>query len=205
MKSKKFIRLICISAIFASLSIILYVVEIFSFNLPIFPSFLKFHFDEIPLFMAGYLGGPLAFILATIVKTLAKLPLSNTMCVGELCDFVLTIAFVLPAVLIWRVKRNVPFFFVGLVTGFLSQLIVAAIFTTFVMVPFYMFVFNQNEESLLKIIQSVAPWVHDLKLGYMLMIALPFNAIKNGFILIVVISVYLPLHNYIRIHSYNTN
>ena len=54
MKSKRIINLIVHVAIFGALAIILYCVPYLQFSLPFCPSFLKIHFDEIPILLAGY-------------------------------------------------------------------------------------------------------------------------------------------------------
>ena len=52
------IRFIVRTAIFGAIAAILYTVPFLAFNIPLFPSFLKFHFDEIPLLIAGFSYGP---------------------------------------------------------------------------------------------------------------------------------------------------
>ena len=97
------------SGIFAAFSVILYIIPIFNISLPIFPFFLKIHFDEIPAFIAGFAYGPLSAIFVLIVKTLVKLPLSfsgGTNGVGELADILYSIAFVIPASLFYRKHRK---------------------------------------------------------------------------------------------------
>ena len=55
-------RFIARVAIFGAFASILYVVPIFTINLPFIPSFLSLHFDEIPCFIAGFAYGPLSGI-----------------------------------------------------------------------------------------------------------------------------------------------
>ena len=82
------VRFIVRSAIFGAIAGILYAVPFLSFSVPFFPSFLKFHFDEIPLMIAGFAYGPWVAILATIIRGLIKLPMDigSTMGVGVLAD-----------------------------------------------------------------------------------------------------------------------
>ena len=44
-------RFVARVAVFSAIAAVLYVIPLFSINLPIFPSFLALHFDEIPIFV----------------------------------------------------------------------------------------------------------------------------------------------------------
>ena len=102
-KSRINTKFIAKTSIFAAFSIILYLVPVFNFELVgLFPSFLKIHFDEVPTFIAGFAYGPLSAGLILVVKTLAKLPISNTHGVGELADLIYSAAFIIPATLIYK-------------------------------------------------------------------------------------------------------
>ena len=94
------VKFIARVGVFGAISAVLYIFV--KFPLPIFPSFLEIHVDEIPILISGFAYGPLTAVFVTLVKTLIKLPMSNTLTVGELCDFVYTLAFVIPASLIYK-------------------------------------------------------------------------------------------------------
>ncbi len=78
------IRFMSRIAIFGAMSTILYAVPVFKFPVPFFPTFLEFHFDEIPAFIAGFAYGPLAGFCVIALKTVLKLMFSwsNTFLVG---------------------------------------------------------------------------------------------------------------------------
>ena len=89
--------------VFAAISTILYVVPGLKFSIPgLFPSFLEFHFDEIPALIAGFAFGPFSAFGIILIKTLIKIPLSgaNTMYIGEISDFIYSLALILPAAII---------------------------------------------------------------------------------------------------------
>ena len=180
-------------AIFGAIAIILYTVPIFSFNIPIFPSFLSVHLDEIPAFIVGYAYGPWAALFVIVIKTFPKLFFTSTMTVGEFCDLILSLAFVLPAAFLFKYKRSPKWVVIGLAISFVSQLITAMLVTTFVVLPIYMFVFKMSEDQLLGMIRAVVPNVTNLQTGYMFFVALPFNAIKNGIVVTIVSIVFFPL------------
>ena len=185
------------TAIFAAMSIILYVVPLFNFNLPIFPSFLKIHLDEIPAMIAGFAYGPLSGLFIILIKTLAKLPMTSTLCVGELIDFICSCAFVLPAAFFYKKHRTLKGAGLSILIGLVSQVIIACFVTTFAMLDFYIFVMNFPEGAILSMCQAVNPNVTDIKWSYFFMIALPFNALKDAMVAVATFVLYKHLHRLI--------
>ena len=108
------VRFMARVAIFGAMAAILYAVPVFHFTLPFLPSFLEFHFDEIPAFICGFAYGPVAAGCVIAVKTLIKLPFTSTMGAGELSDLILSCLYVIPAVIIYGKVRNLK----GVAIGF---------------------------------------------------------------------------------------
>ena len=181
-------------AIFSAISTLLYIVPYLKFPLPFFPSFLEIHFDEIPALIAGFAYGPIAGFFVILIKTIIKLPLSSTLCVGELADLIYGIALVLPSALIYKRKRNIKGALIGLGVASLIQIILSAFLTTFVMLDFYIFVMGFKEETLLKLCQLANPYISTLDWPFLLMVALPFNAFKDVLIFILTTLLYKRLH-----------
>lgn len=200
-KNFNYTRLVARSAIFGAISTILYVVPIFNINLPFLPSFLSLHFDEIPAFISGYAYGPLTAVLVLLIKTLIKLPFSQSLCVGELTDFLLSAVFILPSTLIYKKMRNLKGVFIGFATGFVLQNVAALILNIYVMLPFYIFVMGISEESLLSLCQMANSSIQDLKWTYGLFAVLPLNLIKDAIVLFVTFFAYRFLHKALRFES----
>ncbi|HAS56584.1 MAG TPA: hypothetical protein DCR94_05020 [Firmicutes bacterium] len=200
-KNFNYARLMARSAIFGALSTILYVVPIFSINLPFLPSFLSLHFDEIPAFIAGYAYGPLTAFLVLFIKTLIKLPFSQSLSVGEFTDLILSAIFLLPSTLIYKKMRNLKGVFAGFVVGFFLQNVAALILNIYVMLPFYIFVMGMSEESLLSLCRLANASINDLKWSYGLFAVLPLNVIKDSIVLFVTFFAYRFLHKALRFES----
>lgn len=195
------VRFIVRVAIFGAIAGILYAVPFLAFNIPLFPPFLKFHFDEIPLLIAGFAYGPWVAFAAIFVRALIKLPIDigETMGVGVLADLLFSIAFILPATFIYKYKRTFIGAIIGILVGTVSQLIVAMIGNVYAMIPFYLFLYGMDEATMLDVINSVAIWkIQDLKWSYAFVAVLPFNAIKDAIVIIVTLLVYKPLRRVIN-------
>jgi len=183
-------RFIARTAVFAAISIILYTVPFLKFSLPIFPAFLEIHLDEIPAFIAGFAYGPLSGALVILVKTIVKLPLTNTACVGELADFIYSIVFVVPAAIIYKRHRTIKGAFVSMGVATVIQVVTASFVTTFVMLDAYSVLYHLPKSVILGMCQKINPAITNLGFPFLLMVALPFNALKDAIVVMVTFLLY---------------
>ncbi len=184
--------------VFGAISTLLYVIPIFNIPIPaIFPTFLKFHFDEIPALIAGFAFGPYSALGIILIKTLIKIPLggATTMYVGEISDFIYSCALILPATFIYRKHRKFKFALLGLSIGFVSQIVVALFFNIYIMVPTYMRLFSMDENAILSM---MPPFIKNPRWSYGLISVLPFNVIKNFIVIAITLVIYKPLRRLIE-------
>ncbi|MCQ2797921.1 MAG: ECF transporter S component [Bacilli bacterium] len=199
---KNWTKLIARTAIFGAISTILYVVPIFQVKLPFLPSFLSLHFDEIPIFVAGFAYGPLTATVIILVKTLIKLPMTSTLAVGEFADFVFSVAFIVPATLVYKHKRNLKGVAIGLGISTLLQIVIATVLNIYVMLPFYMSVMGLPEAAIKGMCMAANPAIinslPDWKWGYGLLAVVPLNVIKDSIVIVVTFIVYRSIHKLLR-------
>lgn len=188
-------RFIARTAVFAAISIILYTVPGLKFSLPIFPAFLEIHLDEIPAFIAGFAYGPLAGFLVILIKTIVKLPITGTAGVGELADFIYSVAFVLPAALIYKKHRHLKGAIISLLVAMGVQITVSSFATTFFMLDAYSKLYHMPKSVILGMCQKINPAIDDLQFKFLLMVALPFNALKD----VIVVAVTFLLYKRLRL------
>lgn len=182
-------------AIFSAFSSILYL--FIKFPVPFLPSFLEFHFDEIPVFIASFAYGPISGIFVLLIKTFICLPFTHTLGVGELIDLFLTISFVLPGSLIYKHKRNFKSVILGISLGAALQLTFSLIGNIYFVIPFYMKIMDFSEEALLSICKMSNSSITDLGWKYGLYAVLPFNLIKNLIVILLTIFTYKSTHRFI--------
>lgn len=186
------------TAIFAAFSTILYLVPYFKFSLPFFPAFLEFHFDEVPALIAGFAYGPLSAFFVILVKTLIKLPMTSSLGVGELVDFIYALVLAIPAALFYKKHRSIKGALIGLSIGFVIQVIVSSLITSFLILDFYILVMGFTKEGLLGMIQAASPNVTSLGWPFFFYVALPFNALKDIVVIILTLVLYKNIHRLIE-------
>lgn len=163
--------------IFSALATILYFVN---FSLPIFPSFLKLHFSDLPALICGFALGPLAGALTVLIKILIKLPFTETLCVGEIADLITGLAFVLPASMVYSKNKEKGSAILGLFLGALCSVGTSLLANRFVIIPFYLGAMNLTLDTLAKMCSPVLPMINAQNFYriYIFGAALPFNTLR---------------------------
>jgi riboflavin transporter FmnP len=176
-KTKKIKKMVMIS-ILAALSVILYYFVKFPLGviLPFIPGFLDIHFSALPIYIGGYLFGPISGSIIAIIRFIVKLPGSSTLGVGELADLVIGLATVLVASIMYHRSRTKK-------TAVLSALaivgvwVVVAVFANWLFIlPFYMNLYGfEAVLGMLTVIPGVTE--SNYMLLYILYAVIPFNLI----------------------------
>ena len=189
------IKFMTVTGIFGALAVILYVV-VPDFGLGFTPPWLKVHLDEIPMFLVGYMYGPLAAVMVNLIKTLVKLPLTTTACVGEIGDFIFSLIFVLPAVILYEKRRKLSSVFIGVGASTIGHIIFAMILNVYFMIPFYASFYGMPESVLEGLCSKIVPAVQgeNWKWLYAGIMVAPMNAIKDTIVIVVVLLLYKRLH-----------
>jgi riboflavin transporter FmnP len=161
------------------------------FALPIFPVFLKLDFSELPALIAGFALGPVAAVAVELVKNLFHLIVkTSTGGVGELANFLIGVAFVLPASLLYRHLRSRKGALIGMLIGTLSIVAVGVVVNLFITIPFYAKVMPMD--VIIRMGTKILPWADTLPRLVLVFIA-PFNLLKGLVISLVTFAVYKPI------------
>ncbi len=196
-KNSNILQIIARGSIFGAVAIILYIVPIFKFNIPFLaPSFLDFRFDEVPIFIASFAYGPLTGVFATIVRTIVKLPYTTSFTIGEFSDLIYTLCLILPASILYKKKKNIYVVLVGITLGVILQVTVSLFINVYIAIPLYVNVMNIPEEALLEMFKAVNPSVSNLGWS-MSVVLIPFNLLKNLFVIIPTLILYKTLRRII--------
>ena len=91
---KIMIRRIAACAILTAMAVLLMYLEI---PLPFMPVFLKFDFAELPVLIGTFALGPVWGIVIELLKNLIHLPVTQTMGIGELSNFITGVIYVATA------------------------------------------------------------------------------------------------------------
>ena len=126
-------------AVTAMLSAVATVLMFLEFPIPfLIPSFVELDFSELPALLAAFSLGPVSGAIVCLVKNVIKgLLFSGTGGVGEMCNFLLGICFVIPAGLIYHYKKTRSGALIGALAGAAIMAVCSVPVNYFISYPVY--------------------------------------------------------------------
>ena len=162
------------------LSAISAVIMLFEFPLPFAPSFYELDLSEAVILMGGFAMGPMAAVCMELLKNLLNLVINGTITagVGELANFAIGCAFVVPASLYYKYHKTLKGAIISLVIGVSSLVVVGCFINYFVMIPAYVALANFPMNAILGMASEVNGLVNSLETMIIFAVA-PFNLVKG--------------------------
>lgn len=175
----------------AMLSAVAFVLMFFDFSVPFMPVFIKMDLSELPALIGAFAMGPVCGVMVCFIKNLLHLIMgSTTGGVGELSNFILGVAFVLPAGLIYRHKKSRSSALTGSLVGALFMGIFSIVSNYFLVYPVY---YNfMEEEQVLRAYQMIIPSVQNI-LQCLVCFNMPFTIVKGLFSVVITFVIYKPI------------
>ena len=171
-------------AILAAAASILFLIEI-----PIV-AFYKLDLSNIPVLLGAFSMGPVPGLVILAIKSAIGLLHSSSAGIGELADFVMGAALVVPAAIIYHRNKSRKNAIIGMAVGTVCMVVAGVLMNKWVMLPFYMGAYHMDMEKILAY-ANVAGVDTEWKL--LLMITGPFNLLKGVVLSIVTALIYKPL------------
>lgn len=175
----------------AMMGAVAFVLMYFSFSVPVLSPFADFDFSYLPELIGGYILGPAGAVEIIAVKILLKLVFkgTSTMLTGEVQKFLLSCAYVLPAVLYYRRNRTKRGAAAGLALGTVVGIVTAIITNVYLIFPFYIKLYGMDWAAIIDMCSAVNPYIHDLPTMVAFSI-IPFNLISMVVISLLAMLVY---------------
>lgn len=173
-------------AVLAAISAVLFMIEI-----PVV-LFYKLDLSHLPVLLGTFAMGPIPGTLILLVKSLLGLLHSTSQGVGELADFLMGFAMLLPAGLLYRHEKSRKSAILGMAVGTIIATLVAVLVNLYIMIPFYGAAFGMPVEAIVSMGTAVVPAV-DSAWKFVLLITAPFNLLKWILISVLAGLMYKPL------------
>lgn len=180
----------------AMLIAVSWVLYLFSFKIPIVPSFLSMDFSELPAVIASLSMGPVAGFFVCLVKNLMHLLISHTMWVGEMSNFILGVAFVVPVGIIYQKNKSKRMAVIALLTGAIIMPIVGVFSNYFIIYPLYDKL-AMPMEVIVGMYSAILP-AADTLIKALIIFNVPFTFVKAMVSVIVTLLIYKPLSKIIK-------
>ena len=178
-------------AVVAILSAISAVLMFFEFPIPfIAPGFYKVDLSEVPVIVGAFAMGPVAGVVIEIIKIILHLFTKGTSSafIGEFGNLAVGIAFVVPASLMYYMKKTKKTAILGLVTGTITTTIVGCLVNAYLLLPFYAAAFG-GIDNIIAAGTAVNSSVNSI-LAFCIVLVAPFNIIKFGIVSVITVLIY---------------
>lgn len=163
------------------LSAIATVLMLFEVPLPFLaPSFYEMDLSELPVLIGTFAMGPVAGIVIEFIKILLNLVINgtDTAFVGELANFIMGCAFIVPAGLFYKWKKTKKNAVIGMACGTVLMAVVGCFVNAFVLLPAYATAFGMPVSAFVEMGAAINPAIDGL-FGFVVLAVAPFNLIKG--------------------------
>lgn len=147
-----------------------------SFGLPILPNYLKVDFSEMPALLASFALGPVYGAAVCLIKNLVNISATTTGGVGELCNFLIGVLFVVPAGLIYRRRPSRKTALIGMIVGALVMSAGSILVNYYIVYPAYLLAWP--EDAVVGMYSAIVPAVDSIFKG-ILVFNLPLTFVKG--------------------------
>ncbi len=179
-------------AVAGMLSALAFVLQYFEFPVPLMPAFIKMDLSDLPGLIGAFALGPWYGVAICLVKNILHMAVSQSALVGEMCNFILGASFVLPAGIIYGMKKTKR----NAIIGALSGAVIMAIFSfpsnLFLTYPMYINLYGMSEETIIEAYQMILPRVETLP-QCLLVFNVPFTFVKAMLSVVITLFIYKPL------------
>ncbi len=172
----------------AMLSAVAFALMFFEFSIPfLVPSFIQMDLSELPALIGAFAMGPWYGVIICLIKNLIHLLITTTGGVGELSNFILGAAFVLPAGLIYQRKKTKKNAVIGSVLGAVFMALLSVASNYFIVYPVYTAFLPMD--TILAMYQEILPSA-DTLLKCLVIFNMPFTFVKGMLSVVITLLIY---------------
>lgn len=155
------------------------------------PEFYKLDFSELPVMLCGFFLGPSAAVACEAIKILLKLLLkgTSTAFVGDFANFAVGCSLVLPAVIIYHIKKSRSCALWGLVVGTFTLTVFGSAFNAVYLLPRFSELYGLPLDTIIAMGTKVNGNITSLS-SFVLLAVAPLNLIKGASISILTLLLY---------------
>ena len=189
-------RRIAMVGLFSAISSILMLFEI---PMPFAPSFYKIDLSEIPVLIITFAFGPVVGVLTEFCKVMLKLLFKSTSTafVGELANFCVGCSMILPACIVYMLKKTKKNAIIGCIVGTLFMTVFGSMFNAIYLLPKFAQLYGLPIDALVGMATAINSSVKDIN-TLVLMCVVPLNLIKGTVVSVITMLLYKKLSPIIK-------
>lgn len=170
-------RRVAYVGIFAAIAAVLMYLE---FPLPFAPAFYEIDFSEIPVLICSFSMGPVAGVVCEFLKVVLKLFLkgTSTAFVGDLANFVVGCALILPASVVYFANKTKKGAVIGMAVGTVCITVVGSLFNAVYLIPAFSVLYDMPLDVIIGMGTDINPGITSVNTLVLFAVA-PFNLLKG--------------------------
>lgn len=184
-------KMIALSGVFSAIAAVL---MIFEFPLPFAPFFYKIDLSDIPALVGAFAMGPVAGVMIEFLKVVLHVIIKGTTTafVGELANFVVGCAYIIPATILYQFNKKKTVAILGCVVGTIVMSAFGTAFNGIYLLPKFAELYGVEMSALIGMGTAINPQIKDVT-TFVLWSVLPLNIIKGIAISVITMLVYKPV------------
>lgn len=186
-------------AMFSVLAAVLMFLEI-----PLFfaPSFYEIDFSEVPVLICTFYLGPVAGVTTEMVKVVLKILLKGTTTayVGDFANFVVGCSFVLPASIVYHLKKSKGTAIGGMALGTICMTIFGSLFNAVYLLPKFAQLFGMPLDAIIGMGTQVNGAINSVS-TLVLFAVVPFNLVKGVLVSVITYLLYKRVEKLLVVHD----
>lgn len=165
----------------AVLGAIAFVLMLFEFPLPFAPSFYQIDLSEVAVLIGTFAMGPVEGVIIEALKVVLHILFhgTTTAYVGELANFIIGCAFIVPAGIIYKHHKTRKTAMIGMFTGTLCMALAGSLINYFVLLPMYSTLYGMPMDTIIAMGTAIFPAVKNM-LTFVCLCVVPFNLFKGA-------------------------
>jgi len=190
-------RRVSFIAMFGAIAAVLMYIEI---SLPFAPAFYQIDFSEVPVLICTFYLGPVSGVICEFVKVLLKLLLkgTSTAFVGDFANFVVGCSIVLPASVIYHIRKNRTNAIIGMAVGTLTMTVFGSMFNAVYLLPKFAQLYGMPLDAIIAMGTQVNKGITSVS-TLVLFAVVPFNLLKGVLVCVITLLLYKRVERLLRI------
>ncbi len=164
-----------------------------SFEIPLWfaPPFYKIDLSELPVMIGCFAMGPAAGALIEFVKVILHMAIRGTTTagVGDLANFLIGCALIVPAGLIYKKVRTKKGAMIGMTVGTIVMTVLGCVINAWILLPFYATASGMPLDALIQMGTAINAGIQDIFTFVMFAVA-PFNILKGVLVSVLTLLLY---------------
>lgn len=195
-------RKIAMIGMFSAVSGIMMLLEL---PMPFAPSFYKIDPSELPVLICGFAFGPVAGVLTEFTKIIIKLFFkpTSTAFVGELANFCVGCSMILPATIIYHIKKKKATALIACIVGTMTMTIFGTLFNAVYLLPTFAVMYGMPLEALIGMGTAINRNITDV-FTFVAFCVAQLNLLKGVVVSAITFVLYKPLSPILKT-AYETN